>query len=140
MANEIRRRNPSGLYLGALPSPDDIIREPKPETYRLPKGGQSDPYFGLRRSWYYSAEAHGILTLIRLRNRGKQRGVTLVGYDDVAAIIDQARRQARSVRSTHPRDSKAFSDPPLRSPRKTPPTQIKRSKVSGLTTTEHLSR
>lgn len=62
----------------------------RPETYRLPsKGG--DPFFGFTRSWYYSAERDGLLRLIRVRTRGRLRGVTLVPYDDVAAIVAAAK-------------------------------------------------
>lgn len=58
----------------------------KPETFRLPaKGG--DPFFGMTRSWYYAAEADGRLRLIRIRKRGNQRGVTLVPYDAVRALV-----------------------------------------------------
>ena len=64
----------------------------KPETFRLPKRG-GDPHFGLSRAWYYQAEQKGLLKLIRLRDRGKLRGVTLVPYDDVAKLIAEARGQ-----------------------------------------------
>jgi len=49
----------------------------RPEWFRLPKSG-GDPYFGLGRSYYYEGEKQGQWTLVRLRKRGKQRGVTLV--------------------------------------------------------------
>jgi hypothetical protein len=58
----------------------------RPEFFRLPKSG-GDPYFGLGRSYYYEGEKHGYWRLIRLRQRGKLRGVTLVPYDAVAAFI-----------------------------------------------------
>jgi len=57
-----------------------------PEFFRLPKSG-GDPYFGLGRSYYYEGEKQGYWRLIRLRQRGKQRGVTLVPYDTIAAFI-----------------------------------------------------
>lgn len=63
----------------------------RPETFRLPRTGP-DPFFGLTRSWYYNAEKEGVLRLIRLRQRGRQRGVTLVPYDDVAAFIQAAKK------------------------------------------------
>lgn len=73
-----------------LESPGHATPIDRPETYRLPsKGG--DPYFGLTRGWYYSAERDGLIQLVRLRKRGNQRGVTLVPYDDVAAIIAAAK-------------------------------------------------
>ena len=57
-----------------------------PEFFRLPKSG-GDPYFGLGRSYYYEGEKQGYWRLIRIRQRGKLRGVTLVPYDDIAAYI-----------------------------------------------------
>lgn len=58
----------------------------RPEFFRIPSHGP-DPYFGLRKSYYYNAEARGDFRLVRLRERGKLRGVTLVPYDAVAAFI-----------------------------------------------------
>jgi hypothetical protein len=60
-----------------------------PETYRLPKQG-GDPYFGLSRSTYYALESQGRLQLIRLRSKGKKRGVTLVPSAQVKRIIAEA--------------------------------------------------
>ena len=57
-----------------------------PEFFRLPKPG-GDPYFGLGGSYYYEGEKQGNWRLIRLRQRGKLRGVTLVPYDAVLAFI-----------------------------------------------------
>jgi hypothetical protein len=57
-----------------------------PEFFRLPKSG-GDPYFGLGRSYYYEGEKQGYWRLIRIRQRGKLRGVTLVPYDAIAAFI-----------------------------------------------------
>ena len=58
----------------------------RPEFYRLPaKGG--DPYFHLGRSFYYEGEKRGYWKLVRLRERGKLRGVTLIPYDQVAAFV-----------------------------------------------------
>ena len=58
-----------------------------PVTFRLPKVGERDPHFGLSRSWYYGEEAEGKISLIRLRNKGKKRGVTLVRSSDVLTLI-----------------------------------------------------
>ena len=67
----------------------------RPEAYRLPiKGG--DKYFGLTRSWYYQAEKEGLIRLVRIRTRGRLRGITLVPYDDVAALVDAAKQQVSS--------------------------------------------
>jgi hypothetical protein len=60
--------------------------QPPPEFFRLPKSG-GDPYFGLGRSYYYEGEKQGYWRLIRIRQRGKLRGVTLVPYDAIAAFI-----------------------------------------------------
>jgi len=57
-----------------------------PESYRLPKSGV-DAYFGFTRSFYYEGENRGYWRLIRIRERGKVRGVTLVPYDAVAAFV-----------------------------------------------------
>ena len=57
-----------------------------PEFFRLPKAG-GDPYFGLGRSYYYEGEQRGYWRLVRIRQRGKLRGVTLVPYDAVSAFV-----------------------------------------------------
>jgi hypothetical protein len=59
----------------------------RPETFRLPKGGGPDPYFGMTRSFYYRGEELGYWRLIRIRERGKQRGITLVPFDAVLAFL-----------------------------------------------------
>ena len=64
----------------------------RPEFFRLPKAG-GDPYFGFGRSYYYEGEKAGFWRLVRIRQRGKLRGVTLVPYDAVAAFI---RNQGRA--------------------------------------------
>lgn len=66
---------------------------PIPETFRLPRQHERDPYWGLSRAWYYGAEKAGLIKLIRLRKVGLQRGVTLVPYHDVAAFIRSAADQ-----------------------------------------------
>jgi hypothetical protein len=58
----------------------------RPEFYRLPTTG-GDPFFGLTRSFYYEGESRGYWRLVRLRERGKQRGITLVPYDAVSAFV-----------------------------------------------------
>lgn len=57
-----------------------------PETFRLPRTG-GDPFFGFTRSFYYEGEQRGYWRLIRIRERGKQRGVTLVPFDAVARFV-----------------------------------------------------
>jgi hypothetical protein len=49
------------------------------------RGG--DPFFGLTRPFYYEGEKRGYWKLIRIRERGKLRGITLVPYDVVSAFL-----------------------------------------------------
>jgi hypothetical protein len=63
-----------------------------PEFFRLPTSG-GDPHFGLGRSYYYEGEKLGYWRLVRIRQRGKVRGITLVPYDSVADFI---RKQGRA--------------------------------------------
>jgi len=65
-----------------------------PETFRLPKVG-GDPFFGFGRSVYYEGEKRGYWRLIRIRERGKLRGVTLVPYDAVSAFIRAQMERAK---------------------------------------------
>ena len=58
----------------------------RPEFFRLPKSG-GDPYFGFGRSFYYEGEQRGYWRLVRIRERGKLRGVTLIPYDAVSAFV-----------------------------------------------------
>jgi len=58
----------------------------EPVTFRLPACG-GDPYFGLTKSYYYGLEAKGLIELLRLRGKGKKRGVTLVPFHDVKALV-----------------------------------------------------
>ena len=60
-----------------------------PETYRLPKTGV-DPHFGCTRPFYYALEKAGRIRLIRIRGRGKIRGITLVPYDEMKRLIHEA--------------------------------------------------
>lgn len=62
------------------------IASQRPETFRLPKAG-GDPFFGFGRSFYYRGEQLGYWRLVRIRERGKLRGITLVPYDSVAAFV-----------------------------------------------------
>jgi hypothetical protein len=68
------------------------IAQLRPETFRLPKPGVNDPYFGITRGGYYQGEVEGWWTLIRLKRPGMKRGTTLVPYDQVAAHIAKARK------------------------------------------------
>jgi hypothetical protein len=86
MSNDTTPDRASTISTPLTPAPE-ISPRIRPEAFRLPRPGERDPYWGLSRAWYYEAEKAGILKLIRLRKRGNIRGVTLVPYDDVAALI-----------------------------------------------------
>jgi hypothetical protein len=58
----------------------------RPVTFRLPRPGVPDPFFGFSRSFYYQLEKRGAIKLVRITDGGK-RGVTLVPFDAVAAFI-----------------------------------------------------
>ena len=61
-----------------------------PETFRLPRQNDRDPFWNLSRAWYYEAEKAGLLKLIRLRKNGNSRGVTLVPFRAVAELVRSA--------------------------------------------------
>jgi hypothetical protein len=63
-----------------------------PLTFRLPRAGVNDPYFGITRGGYYRGEEEGWWTLIRLKRPGMKRGTTLVDYNQVAAHIASQRK------------------------------------------------
>ena len=69
----------------ALPTTAPIAAT-RPEFFRLPARGP-DPYFGLTRSYYYQLEAEGRLRLVRIRQRGRVRGIVLIPFDSVSAFI-----------------------------------------------------
>jgi hypothetical protein len=50
----------------------------QPHTIRLPAEGKTDPIFGCPRQKYLQLEREGILKLIRLVPKGKQRGTVLI--------------------------------------------------------------
>ena len=66
------------------------VKPSYPETFRLPRQNERDPYWNLSRAWYYEAEKAGLLKLIRLRKEGNLRGVTLVPFRAVAELIQRA--------------------------------------------------
>jgi hypothetical protein len=76
------------------PSEAALSASQRPEFFRLPKYG-GDPHFGLGRSYYYQGEQLGYWRLVRIRQRGKLRGVTLVPYDAVAAFVRSQMEAAR---------------------------------------------
>jgi hypothetical protein len=58
-----------------------------PVTFRLPRSGTRDPYFGLTRSAFYDLERQGKVKLTRLVRRGNERGITLVPFTAVARLL-----------------------------------------------------
>ncbi len=71
-----------------LPKPGTVGRKATPgKPARPAKPAQCDPYFGFSRSYYYEGEKRGYWKLIRIRDDGKDRGVTLVPYAAVAALV-----------------------------------------------------
>ena len=70
-----------------MPKTTAEVTRIRPETYRLPPPGGSDPHFGFSRSFYYELEKRGHLKLIHIREAGKSRGVTLIPYEEVASFV-----------------------------------------------------
>jgi hypothetical protein len=71
----------------AAPSEAAWSASQRPEFFRLPKSGRRDSHFGFSRAFFYAGEAAGFWKLVRIRQRGKIRGVTLVPYDTVSAFV-----------------------------------------------------
>src|SRR5438477_649371 len=83
----------------------------RPEFFRLPKQAapakparngkpakparppECDPYFGFSRSFYYEGERRGWWKLVRIRDKNKDRGVTLIPYSAVAAFVREAAKK-----------------------------------------------
>jgi hypothetical protein len=60
----------------------------RPETFRLPKTNSGgDPFFHISRAFYYRGEELGYWRLIRIRERGKLRGITLVPFAEVERFV-----------------------------------------------------
>ena len=66
---------------------EDRASQSRPETFRLPKPGANDPFWGFSRSFYYQGEKRGYWKLIRICDEGKERGVTLVPFGDVLRFV-----------------------------------------------------
>src|SRR5437773_862022 len=70
------------------PLSEAAARASRPEFFRLPKPNSGgDPFFHINRSYYYEGEKNGWWKLVRLRQRGKLRGITLVPFDAVAQFV-----------------------------------------------------
>jgi hypothetical protein len=77
--SNIRRQTPE--------TPEAVSLHGKPLTFRLPKTGVADPFFGLSRAFYYAGEQRGYWQLIRLCDEGKVRGITLIPYAQVERYV-----------------------------------------------------
>jgi hypothetical protein len=70
----------------------------RPAFFRLPKSG-GDCHFGFSRSFYYNGELRGWWRLVRIKDEGKERGVTLVPYKDVLNFICAKEAEAKQASS-----------------------------------------
>ena len=70
----------------------------RPEYFRLPSKGV-DPYFGLSRAFYYHLDTTGQVLLVRIRNRGSLRGVTLVSFDAMSSFLAKAANRSESTKA-----------------------------------------
>lgn len=59
----------------------------RPEFVPLPARG-GDSVCNLSRSWWYQAEAEGLIRLVRLRKKGALRGRVLLPVDKAIALIE----------------------------------------------------
>jgi hypothetical protein len=75
-----------------IDAPTEASRVIPPESYRLPKTGV-DQFFGCTRSFYYALEKAGRIRLIRIRGRAKMRGITLVPYEEMKRLVQEAAAQ-----------------------------------------------
>ena len=80
--------------LGTIGLPQTSATLLRPEFFRLPSGGDGDPWFGFSRTYYYEGEKRGYWKLARIRDRGKLRGVTLVPYDAVSDFVRSQMKDA----------------------------------------------
>jgi len=65
----------------------------RPEFVTLPARG-GDAVCNLSRSWWYAAEADGLIRLGRLRKKGGLRGRVLLPVDRAVALIESLGAQA----------------------------------------------
>lgn len=81
----------SDKSISTAPKPPTESSAPRPEFFRLPKGGpgEVDPHFGLTRSFYYVLEKRGKLKLHRLITSGREKGIVMIRYVDVLAFIER---------------------------------------------------
>ena len=88
----------------------------RPEFVTLPSRG-GDAVCNLSRSWWYNAEADGLIRLVRLRKKGGIRGRVLLPVDKAVALIESLGAQAAtdivtrapSEPAVHPEGARPFS-------------------------------
>jgi len=83
--------------LNIAPSEAALSASQRPEFFRLPKGRERDPFFGLSRAFFYEGEQRGWWKLVRLRKRGRQRGITVVPFDEVARFVRSQREDSNEA-------------------------------------------
>ena len=77
----------------------------RPEFVTLPSRG-GDAVCNLSRSWWYAAEADGLIRLVRLRKKGGLRGRVLLPVDKAVALIENLGAQAAAdIESCAPNSS-----------------------------------
>jgi hypothetical protein len=59
----------------------------RPVTFRLPKPGVPDPFFGFSRAFYYEGQKRGYWKFVRICAENKQRGVTLIPFSAVERFV-----------------------------------------------------
>lgn len=60
---------------------------PQPEFIRIPRPSERDPIFSQTRSFWYSAEAKGLIRFKRFRLSGQRNGTTLIPVDEARQLI-----------------------------------------------------
>jgi hypothetical protein len=72
--------------------PTALLAQPAilpPLTFRLPRPGEADPFYGFSRTFYYELEKRGEIRLIRIKDRGKKTGITLVPHQAVRDLLER---------------------------------------------------
>lgn len=60
---------------------------PQPEFIRIPRPSERDPIFSQTRSFWYTAEAKGLIRFKRFRLSGQRNGITLIPVDEARLLI-----------------------------------------------------
>jgi hypothetical protein len=69
----------------------------RPETFRIPKPGRGDPFFGLSRSFYYRGEELGYWRLIRIVEPGRKRGIVLIPFSAIAEFVRSQMERGNNI-------------------------------------------